>query len=115
MQLDVARRLLQEAGQREGVCIVQHHLGDLARRRGQSDEAAALFAASYAAASAGDDRRMMARCRIGEGQLALACGDGETARRCLAEAQALLAALPAFLSAAALAELHAAQAAASAA
>jgi tetratricopeptide (TPR) repeat protein len=109
-QLEMALRLFQEASQPEGVLIVQHHLGDLARRQGRWEEAAASFAGSYAAAVASNNRRMMARCQIGLGLLALARGDRDLARRYLDEAQALLDVLPAFLPAAALAELRSAQA-----
>jgi predicted ATPase/transcriptional regulator with XRE-family HTH domain len=95
--LEAALAHFQAANQRDGVSIVQHHLGDLARRRGRLAEAAALYTASHAAALAGDDRRMVARCHMGLGLTALAAGDLPTARTHLAAGRALLAGLPAIL------------------
>jgi tetratricopeptide (TPR) repeat protein len=95
--LDAALALFRDANQREGVLIVQHHLGDLARRRGRWPEAFLHYEESHAAAVAGDDRRMQARCRIGLGLTALAQDDLAGARRHLDAAGALLAGLPAFL------------------
>ena len=107
--LDAAMLLFQEANQREGVLIVQHHLGQLARKQGRGEAAAAYFQASHVAAIASNDRRMVARCLIGLGQVALAAGDRASARRSLGEAQRMLAAMPAFLPPVVLVDLQSAQ------
>jgi tetratricopeptide (TPR) repeat protein len=96
-RLQTALAHFTAAHQRDGILIVRHHLGDLALKRGRLAEAAALYTDSHAAALAGGDQRMTARCLMGLGRVALAAGDLPTARRHLAAGRALLAALPAFL------------------
>jgi hypothetical protein len=103
-RLDAALRLFREANQRDGVMIVQHHLGELARKQGRWEEAAARFGASHAAAVESRDARMEARGLIGLGQVARARGDLVEARRRLGAAAALLEGLPAFLPPGAAAE-----------
>jgi tetratricopeptide (TPR) repeat protein len=106
--LESALALFREANQREGILIVEHHLGDLARQREDWTEALMLYEKSLAAAVAGDDRRMQARCCVGLGLTALAQGDVAGAHHHLEAAAALLESLPAFLPPGAQAEFAAA-------
>ncbi len=107
-ELQAALTLFQEGSQQDGILIVEHHLGDLARKQARWAEAAAHFGASHAAALASGNERMVARALIGLGHVAAADGDRPLARRRFAEASALLARLPVFLPRAARAELAAA-------
>jgi predicted ATPase/DNA-binding XRE family transcriptional regulator len=107
-RLEAALALFREASQRDGILIVQHHLGSLARSEGRYADAAALYSASLAAAVESRDERMEARCCAGLGQTALAQGDHAAARRHLTAAAELLRRLPSFLPPAAAEELAAA-------
>lgn len=96
LRLETALAQFRDGGQRDGALIVQHHLGELARKQGRREEAVAYYRASHAAAVAGNDQRMVARCLAGLGQVALVAGDREAARRYLGAAGDLLACYPPF-------------------
>jgi predicted ATPase/transcriptional regulator with XRE-family HTH domain len=87
----------EEAGYGEGMFIVRHHLGELARRQGRWEDAMCEFAASHRDAAAAGDPRMTARALAGMGRVALATGRRAEAACLLDEAGRGLAALPAFL------------------
>jgi uncharacterized protein HemY len=72
-------------------------LGQVARRRGQWAQAAALYSESLAAHQAAGNRGMIARCLAGLGGVALGRGEREEANRLLGEAKGMFDNLRPFL------------------
>jgi ATP/maltotriose-dependent transcriptional regulator MalT len=99
-RLQRAYAYFEESGYGEGMHIVRHHLGELARRQERWEDAMGEFAASHRDAVASGDQRMTARALAGMGRVALATGDAAQAARLLGAAFQLLDALPVFVPAA---------------
>jgi predicted ATPase/DNA-binding XRE family transcriptional regulator len=81
-----ARVIFEELGVQEGIMLTEHHFGQIARRRGQSDAARAHYRASLRLALQQEDVRMIGRCLAGLGAVLCAAGDTEQAATLLAAA-----------------------------
>jgi hypothetical protein len=78
--------IFEELGVQEGIMLTEHHFGQIARRRGQSDAARAHYRASLRLALQQEDVRMIGRCLAGLGAVLCAAGDTEQAATLLAAA-----------------------------
>lgn len=95
--LDRALHLFQLSNKGNGVMMVRHHQGELARREGRWAEAQIAFAESHQLARNAGNMRVVARCLMGLGRVALATGRSETGIAQVQEARTLLSQEPAFL------------------
>lgn len=95
--LDKAQRLFQASGIGDGLTMLCHHRGELARKEQRWADARVAFKEGERRARAVNNERVIARCLMGLGRVALAEGEGQVASRMLTEAATLLARQPAFL------------------
>ncbi|MCB0127508.1 MAG: tetratricopeptide repeat protein, partial [Caldilineaceae bacterium] len=95
--LNSAFDLFQKNSNGIGMIMCFHHKGEFARKQARWEEAIAFFEKAYQAAHADQAERIIARCLMGLGRVALATGDIQKAKVHLTEARSLLAKFPAFL------------------
>lgn len=93
-----ARAIFEELGVQEGIMLTEHHFGQIARRRGQSDAAESHYRASLRLALQQADVRMVGRCLAGLGAVACNTGDHAQAATLLAAAWQRFDSLPPFLA-----------------
>jgi len=95
--LNSAFDLFQKNSNGIGMIMCFHHKGEFARKQARWEEAISFFEKAYQAARADQAERIIARCLMGLGRVALATGDRQKAKVHLTEARSLLDKFPAFL------------------
>ena len=93
-----AHQIFVELGHKDGMAILRHHQGQVARHQGKLADATQCYQESLALSQTLENRHMIARCFVGLAGLALVQADDVRATSLLSAASAIFAQLPPFLA-----------------
>ena len=93
-----AHQIFVELGHKDGMAILRHHQGQVARHQGKLADATQCYQESLALSQTLENRHMIARCFVGLAGLALVQADDVRATSLLGAASAIFAQLPPFLA-----------------